>query len=90
MRKTLVTVAALTIPAHIMGSATSPAVAISVELAKKCRDMAIKAHPPPSSLGGKAYAQAERSFFSECVSRNGQMPEAGAQKREPNSNPPPH
>ena len=27
--------------------AVSPAVAISVELAKKCREMAIKAHPPP-------------------------------------------
>ena len=38
----------------------SPAAAISVELANKCRDMAIKSHPPPSPLGNRAYAQAER------------------------------
>ncbi len=51
----------------------SPASAISADLANKCREMAIKAHPPPLPLGGKAYAQAERAFFSECVAKNGQM-----------------
>ena len=40
-------------------SLASPAVAISAESAKKCRDMAIKAHPPEPP-GTTAYAQAER------------------------------
>jgi hypothetical protein len=53
---------------------SSPAAAISAELANKCREMAIKAHPPPSPPGNKAYAQAEREFFRICVSQNGQMP----------------
>jgi hypothetical protein len=53
--------------------AASPAFAISADLANKCREMAIKAHPPPVPPGGKAYAQAERDFFNECIAKNGQM-----------------
>jgi len=56
-------------------SATSPAAALSAELAKKCRDMAIKAHPPVPA-GSTAYAQAERDFFRECVAKNGEMPDS--------------
>jgi len=54
-------------------SAGSPAAAITADLAKKCREMAVKAHPPPKPAGNRAYAQAERDFFRECVSKNGQM-----------------
>ena len=57
-----------------------PAAAISADLANKCRDMAIKSHPPPSPPGNKAYAQAEREFFRNCVSKNGQVPGAEAPK----------
>ncbi len=42
----------------IIFAAASPAAAISADLAKKCRDMAIKSHPPPIPPGNKAYAQA--------------------------------
>ncbi len=56
----------------------SPAAAISVELANKCRDMAIKSHPPPFPLGNRAYAQAERDFFRTCVAKKGQMPDSDA------------
>jgi hypothetical protein len=59
--------------------APAPAVAISADLAKKCRAMAIKAHPP-ARPGTKPYAQAERDFFSECVAKNGQMQDAIPQK----------
>ena len=52
----------------------SAANALTAELAKKCRDMAIKSHPPPTPPGNKAYAQAERDFFKACVARNGRMP----------------
>ncbi len=53
--------------------AGSPATAITADLAKKCREMAVKAHPPPKPPGNKAYAQAERDFFRECVSKDGHM-----------------
>ncbi len=68
----------------IIFAAASPAAAISADLAKKCRDMAIKSHPPPIPPGNKAYAQAERDFFRECVSRNGQMPNNGVQQDQSN------
>jgi hypothetical protein len=55
-----------------------PAAAISADLANKCRNMAIKSHPPPSPPGNKAYAQAEREFFRNCVSKNGQVPDIDA------------
>jgi hypothetical protein len=50
----------------------SPAAAISADLAKKCRDMAIKAHPP-ATVGTSPYAQLERDFFRNCVAKNGDM-----------------
>jgi hypothetical protein len=62
----------LVLPVIVVCSA-GPASAISVELAKKCRDMAVKAHPPPIRLGNKAYAQAERDFFAQCVAKNGHV-----------------
>jgi len=50
------------------------ATAISVELAKKCRALAIKAHPIPTA-GTKATgaAKAERDYFQSCVAKNGKM-----------------
>ena len=62
----------------VVTGAASPAAAISAELANKCRDMAIKSHPPPFPLGNKAYAQAERDFFRTCVAKKGQMPDSDA------------
>jgi len=64
----------------VVFAATIPAIAISADLAKKCRDMAIKSHPPPSPPGNKAYAQAERDFFNACVAKNGRMDNDGAPK----------
>jgi hypothetical protein len=80
MRRTLITAAMAQV---IVFGAAPAANAISVELAKKCRDMAIKSHPPPLRPGGKAYAQAEREFFRDCVSRNGEMPEANSPETKP-------
>jgi hypothetical protein len=51
---------------------------LGMGLANKCRDMAIKSHPPPFPLGNKAYAQDERDFFRACVAKKGQMPESDA------------
>lgn len=48
---------------------------ISVELAKKCRALMVKAHP--SVLYGlTGTAAAQRAYFAECISRQGNMPEA--------------
>jgi hypothetical protein len=62
----------LVLPVVVVCSAV-PAAAISLELAKKCRDIAVKAHPPPIRLGNKAYAQAERDLFAQCVAKNGHV-----------------
>ena len=47
---------------------------ISAELAKKCRVLAIKAHPTERA-GTTAYAQAQREYFQECIAKRGNMPE---------------
>jgi hypothetical protein len=51
-----------------------PASAISAELAKKCRLMAIKAHPT-AMAGTKATGveKAQRDYFRECVAKDGKM-----------------
>jgi hypothetical protein len=56
----------------------TPVGAITADLANKCRNMAIKAHPwvPPGTRS--TYAQAERDFFRECVAKNGQMQDGNA------------
>jgi hypothetical protein len=63
-------------------SAASPAVALSVELAKKCRDMAVKAHPM-TLPGTTPYAAAEREYFRVCVSKNGDMSNSDTEKSPP-------
>ena len=70
--------AALAITASIW--LAMPASAISVELAKKCRDMAIKAHPPTLPGAKKGSAQAERAFYRSCIANGGNMPEEGTKK----------
>jgi hypothetical protein len=45
---------------------------VSAELAKKCREMAVKAHPPQPA-GTSPYAAAQRDYFRECVAKGGNM-----------------
>jgi hypothetical protein len=65
------------IPAPIMlaetASPTRPAGPISVELAKKCRDLALKAHPKPAS--NAPYKHAQREFYETCIAKGGNVPE---------------
>lgn len=85
MRDFLRVLAATTVCAPlVLVCATSPAGAISVDLAKKCRDLAIKSHPPPIPPGNKAYAVAERQFFANCVAKNGQV-QSDDQHKDPNA-----
>ena len=53
----------------------APASAITVEVAKKCRALADKAYPPVLPGMKKGNAANERAYFSECVSKGGDMPE---------------
>jgi len=80
MRRFLAALAAVALLTQVMTLWASPAAALTVELAKKCRDLAIKSHPPPVPPGNKAYAEAERLFFRDCVAKNGQMSDDGAQQ----------
>jgi hypothetical protein len=52
---------------------TQPATAISADLAKKCRDLAIKAYPYtlPGMKAGNAESQ--RAYFKDCVAKGGNM-----------------
>ena len=60
----------------LLWAAEKPAQAISVELAKKCRAMALKAHPYKlPGVNGPGTAAAERDYFSKCVANGGNMPE---------------
>jgi hypothetical protein len=53
---------------------TYPSSAISADLAKKCRAMAVKAHPSPLA-GNKANGaeKAQRDYFQACVAKGGEM-----------------
>ena len=61
--------------AIVVPAANAPAFAVSADLAKKCRDMAIKAHPFKVAGAKAGTAAAERSYFNDCVAKGGNMPE---------------
>jgi hypothetical protein len=46
---------------------------ISVELAKKCRALALKAHPKPAGAG--PYKQAQREYYEDCIAKGGNVPD---------------
>jgi hypothetical protein len=45
---------------------------VSAELAKKCREMAVKAHPTQLA-GTSPYAAAQREYFRQCIAKGGNM-----------------
>jgi hypothetical protein len=62
---------AILLAATLFGS-SAPANAITAEVAKKCRELAIQAHPPQPA-GTIPYAEAERAYFTECVNNTGSL-----------------
>lgn len=56
-----------------LASAPYPAAALTAELAKKCRALAIKAHP--TTVPGKRTGneQAQRDYFRDCVAKEGNI-----------------
>ena len=66
-----------------------PAPAISVELAKKCRGMALQKYPyKPVGTPGKGDAQSEREYYSKCVANGGTMPDHQPDDGAGTGNPP--
>jgi len=61
-------------------SAPVPASAITVDLAKKCRALAIKTHPP-TRIGAKTgTARAQLEYYRACVTNNGSTPNTNTQQ----------
>lgn len=66
-------ICACAVLAAALASTATPARAISAELAKKCRELAIKAHPPAPV--GTPYAAAERQYYLDCIAKDGKVEE---------------
>jgi hypothetical protein len=64
----LVGVAVIALTTYMYG--TQPAAAINADVAKKCRELAIKAHPT-AMAGTKASGteKAQRAYFQDCVAK---------------------
>lgn len=58
----------------------APASAITVELANKCRELSMKAFPPQRPGTKSGHAGEARKYYSDCVAKNGVMPEDKSQK----------
>ena len=52
---------------------SQPASAITVELAKKCRQMAMKAHPPQRPGTKPGAGKAQQDYFRKCVANQGKV-----------------
>ena len=76
---TLAAVIALAFAGTTLLAETAPktpsnnAAPITAELAKTCRELAIKAHPTEVAGSKAASAQAQREYFKECVAKRGNM-----------------
>ena len=70
--RSLTTFAALLVAAQA-ASVAAQAQAPSAALAKKCRELAVKAHPPATAGTRTGSAAAEREYFAACVQKGGQM-----------------
>jgi hypothetical protein len=51
--------------------APRPASALSAEFAKKCRELAILAHPTAPAGSSKGSSQAQREFYQDCIKKGG-------------------
>jgi hypothetical protein len=60
-------------------AAPIPAAAISADLANKCRQMAMKAHPPQRVGTKTGTAGEERKYYRHCLANGGAAPEENTQ-----------
>jgi hypothetical protein len=59
----------------VLALPSRPASAITAELAKKCRALAIKAHPPQPAGTKTGAEQAQRDYYRDCIAKSGNMQE---------------
>jgi hypothetical protein len=59
------------------------AFAITAELANKCRQIALKAHPQKVAGSKTGNAEAERKYFQACLKNDGNMPDGGSDPTPP-------
>lgn len=72
LTKLAVAVPALGILCLLMGG--HPASAITADLAKKCRKLALEAHPPAKVGSKKGNSALVRQFYRACVANGGSPP----------------
>ncbi len=58
-----------------LASSANCACALTAEVAKKCRALAIKAHPPVVAGSKIGSEQAQRAYFRDCVTKGGDVEE---------------
>jgi hypothetical protein len=67
----------------VAAAVATPAAAISADLAIKCRNLAVKAHPPKPVGSKKGNAVAERKYYRSCIANNGEGPAEDKQSPQP-------
>jgi hypothetical protein len=60
-----------------------PAPALTAELAKRCRSLALKVQPYRRAGTAQGTAQAQRDYYRECIAKEGKM--EGADQPPPNT-----
>jgi hypothetical protein len=70
MRTAKPIVSAVVIAAVGVVSVVPSASAITADVARKCRDVAIKSHPPTTAGSKTGAAQAERDAYRACLAQN--------------------
>jgi hypothetical protein len=79
--RTLIILAALLVGLNA-AFAAQPQHAPSAALAKKCRELAVKAHPPATAGSKTGTAAAERAYFTTCIKTGGEMDKEGGAKTQ--------
>lgn len=63
-----------------LSAAEEPQHAPSAALAKKCRELAVKAYPPAVAGSRTGTAAEERQYFLDCIKKGGEMGDEGGTK----------
>jgi hypothetical protein len=61
------------IVACALPASMKPAPALTAEIAKKCRSLALKAQPYRRAGTAQGTAQAQRDYYHECIAKEGKM-----------------
>jgi hypothetical protein len=69
------------VPALLASAIASPASALTADVAKKCRELMVKAHPPLPAGSIKGSPQAQREYFRTRVAQDGKMDETSTDAR---------